>query len=398
MLGIPMKQKSSFSCIRHVRVSALIVALCALAAGAKSQKMVMHFFGSPTCGECLEIKETLLKPLANEHADKIELRIYDIESDTGLTNAIQFEKMYGVKKTLAQELFFADTFLTGFADIMRVGKPLLLDRMNNPTTWDAVTGNPGARAPKNVEKKDALRQRMSQFTFLAITLAGIADGINPCAIATMIFLISFLTVQKRKRIEILVVGMSFTFSVFVTYLLLGVGAFEALTFLQKYLWISKAIKWSAVVFAGVVALYCFYDAIIFSRTKNVKEMKNQLSPAIKKRIHKVISGNLTSRSLVLGSLVTGFLVTLLEAVCTGQVYLPTIILMTREHGLKLQGWLYLLFYNFLFVLPLLLVMIGAYFGLTWERLSKVTQKHLTTLKIVLGIVLTALALYLALSQ
>ncbi len=33
--------------------------------------------------------------------------------------------------------------------------------------------------------------------------------------------------------------------------------------------------------------------------------------------------------------VTGFLVTLLEAVCTGQVYLPTIILMTRAEGLRL---------------------------------------------------------------
>jgi cytochrome c biogenesis protein CcdA len=97
----------------------------------------------------------------------------------------------------------------------------------------------------------------------------------------------------------------------------------------------------------------------------------------------------------MGALITGFLVTLLEAVCTGQVYLPTIVLMTREEGLRAKGWAYLILYNILFVLPLLVIMVLAYFGLTWEKLAKKTQKHMVMLKTLLGFVLLLLALFLA---
>jgi thiol:disulfide interchange protein len=126
-------------------------------------------------------------------------------------------------------------------------------------------------------------------------------------------------------------------------------------------------------------------------------MLNQLPKALKLRIHKVISGQLSSRSLVIGAIVMGFLVTLLEAVCTGQVYLPTIVLMTRQEGLRLTGWLYLIFYNFLFVLPLLIVMVLAYFGMTWNTLAKTTQKHMTLLKVLLGLMLLGLAVFLGIS-
>jgi len=90
-------------------------------------------------------------------------------------------------------------------------------------------------------------------------------------------------------------------------------------------------------------------------------------------------------------------VTLLEAVCTGQVYLPTIILMTRQDGLRGIGWIYLIMYNFLFIVPLLVVVVLAYFGLRWERLAKITQKHLAFIKILIGVLLCGLAAFLAIA-
>ena len=45
-------------------------------------KLILHFFGSPTCGECLEIKEAILYPAAKKHAGKIDLRTYDVDSDS----------------------------------------------------------------------------------------------------------------------------------------------------------------------------------------------------------------------------------------------------------------------------------------------------------------------------
>jgi cytochrome c biogenesis protein CcdA len=213
----------------------------------------------------------------------------------------------------------------------------------------------------------------------------------------MIFLISFLTLRKRKRKEILLVGLIYTATVFVTYTGLGLGAFRLITALEKYHLVSEIIRWLSVTLAGSVALFSFIDAIKYARGKKPEEMTLQLPKAVKKSIHNVINKHINSRSLIIGTIVTGFLVTLLEAVCTGQVYLPTIIIMTRIDGFRGQGLLWLLYYNFLFVLPLLIVMVAAYFGLTWERLANFTQKHLTALKVLLGVVMLGIAVYLGMS-
>ena len=365
----------------------------AVTAAEMTPKLILDFFGTPTCGECAKIKTTILWPLADSLPDKLDLRIHDIETDSGLQLAMKMEKKFGIKTSSPQELFFPDTFLLGYESIQKTGRAMIDRYLADPGKWKAH--DVAAVPADTVRFSETLKQRFQKFTFVQIALAGLVDGINPCAIATMIFLISFLAVKKRKRSEVLLVGLTFTLAVFVTYLLLGLGAFKAFALLSAYHWIATAVRWLAVAFAGVIAIICFRDAVVYAVTGKAKDIKIQLSPAMKSRIHKTISGNISGSSLFIGTAVTGFLVTLLEAVCTGQMYLPTIILMTRAEGLRLTGWLYLIFYNFLFVLPLLIVMVLAYYGLRWDDLSRATQKHLPLLKTVMGIVLIGLAVFLA---
>ncbi len=353
--------------------------------------LVVHYFGSASCGECLEIRTRLLQPLHEEHAHSLDIRLHETEDEAAFDLMVKLEKAYGVTTPAPQELFLPDTVLLGFEPIMRDARRLIEARLADRSTWTepVLDGDSSAGGTRT------LKERFGQFSFWGIVAAGLVDGVNPCAIATMIFLISFLATQKRKRSEVLSIGLAFTAAVYVTYFLIGLGAFRLLTALGIYQWLSALIKWSAVALAGGLALYSFRDALVYGRTGKAQDIKLQLPKAVKMRIHKVISGNLSSGSLVMGSVVTGFLVTLLEAVCTGQVYLPTIILMTRDEGLRLQGLLYLAFYNFLFVLPLLAIMVFAYYGLTWNELSKATQKHMVSIKVLLGVVLAALAVFLA---
>lgn len=370
-----------------------ILMLTSLLWAADTPKLTLHFFGSRTCGECLEIKQTLLKPLAENYPEKLEILFHEMENEKDFQLQMAMEKEYGLMETSPQLLFFPDTFLAGYENIMENALGMIDTYLSQPEKWTARKMD-----VDTTKFKDELKNRFREFSFLAILGAGLVDGVNPCAIATMIFLISFLAMKKRERREILAVGLSFTLAVFLTYLLLGIGAFQALTLLDQYRIVSKIIKWSAVVFAAGISLFSFIDAFRYKSSGKTSDIKLQLPKSIKLRIHRVISANLSGSRLIFGAFITGFLVTLLEAVCTGQVYLPTIILMTRESGLKLKGWLYLLFYNFLFVLPLLLIMILAYFGLTWNRLSKTTVRYLPVLKILLGIVVGALAVFLAVSM
>ena len=359
-------------------------------AGAHN-RLTLDFFGSPTCGECMQIKQEILFPMEKKHP-VIDLKIHDIDTDSGYKMVMAMEDKFKVPTSSSIELFFPDTFLIGAEDILKNGQRMILRYLEQPETWV-----PRDIGEDTTSLSGRLVERFSGFSFLGILTAGIIDGINPCAIATMIFLISFLATQKRKRREVLAISLSFTAAVFMTYLGMGVGAFKALSFLQRYLWVSQTIRWGAASLAVIFGLLSFRDAIVFHKTGKTSEIALQLPEAVKKRIHKVISGNLSGKSLVIGAVVTGFLVTLLEAVCTGQVYLPTIVLMTRQKGLQLTGWLYLIFYNFLFVLPLLIVMILAFFGLRWDRLAKTTRKNMVAIKVALGCVLCGLAIFIILA-
>ena len=381
--------KIYLSFITFIFLPSLYLPIC-LAESTATDKLTVYFFGSSTCGECQEIKQVLLEPLAQKYSDKLSVQYHNIDDEKSFQLLMKFEKEFNIVEAYPQELFLPDTFLAGYEPIIESGEELIEKYLSNPEKWVKRS-----TAIDTTQYKKDLEKRIERFTFLGVFAAGLIDGVNPCAIATMIFLISFLATQKRKRLEVLIIGLSFTGAVFITYLLMGLGAFKALTVLEQYYWISEVIRWSAVALAGIVAIVSFVDAFSYSKSGETESIKLQLPKPIKLKIHKIISGNLTGTQLVTGAVVTGFLVTLLEAICTGQVYLPTIVLMTKSAGFQLKGWLYLVFYNFLFVLPLLIVMILAYYGLKWDKLAKTTQKHLTLIKILFGIVLGGLAFFLA---
>jgi thiol:disulfide interchange protein len=359
-------------------------------------KLVLHFFGSSTCGECAEIKAEVLSPLQRQYPDQLDIRMHDVDTREGFQLLMRLEKQHDVTESKPTALFFPDTALLGFDAIYGNARSLVAYYLQSPEKWKATSEIP-SEAPGSMD--ETLRSRFERFSFLAIFTAGLVDGVNPCAIATMIFLISFLAVQKRPRRDIWVIGLAFTGAVFLTYLLLGLGIFRALTALRPYRWLTEALRWVAVALAAVVGLISLLDAFRYKRTQKTGDITLQLPARVKRLIHRVIKSRLSSGKLVVGAVVTGFLVTLLEAVCTGQVYLPTIVLMTRGDAgsLRLTGWTLLLCYNALFVLPLLIVIILAAYGLRWDQLARMSRKRLSLLKIALGVVLLVLAGFLALA-
>lgn len=398
MLGRRLGAKKALSMqpTHTARQTVLAIVLAALPILGQTQvggKLVVRFFGSSTCGECLEIREELLKPLATAYPAAIEFKNYNIDTDEGLKLLIKLEELYGIKESSAQTLFLPDTFLTGFEAIMALGKKMIMARIQSRAR-DMAAGIDGGGS----DILDFLKAKSRTWGFFFGTVAtGLADGVNPCAIATMIFLVSFLAMQKRKRSQVLLIGLAYTATVYLTYFAMGIGLKESVQRLSGYYVISQLIRWGAFAAAVAVALYSFRDALVYAKTGRAQDIKLQLPKAVKLQIHKVISANLGGASLLAGAVVTGFLVTILEAICTGQMYLPYIVAMARHGELRLRGLAYLAFYNFLFVLPLLIVMVLAYYGLQWGDLAKKTQKNMVLLKVLLGLVMTGLAVYLALA-
>ena len=98
--------------------------------------------------------------------------------------------------------------------------------------------------------------------------------------------------------------------------------------------------------------------------------------------------------LLFSALVTGFLVSLLEAVCTGQVYLPTISFVLKSTTLKLAALGYLLLYNIMFIAPLIVIFVLALLGTTSQQFWGFLKKHLGLIKILMVILFFGLGIYL----
>jgi hypothetical protein len=388
---------------KKIALSAVITAVLLMAAASllyatdinsddTSAPLELYFFGSNVCIQCLEIKNDILIPLERLHGEKIKIHYHDIDNPESFELMYRLERQFGVTHGSPIELFFPDTVLLGFEPITASARAMIEERLNDPSRQLAfVIDEPAG------DINAALRDRFARFTFWAIIVAALIDSVNPCSIASLIFLLSFLAAQKRKRSDILKIGLLFTATVFFTYLMFGVGAFKAIAYLQRFYWVKLFIKWSAVACAGILGIISFVDAFRYKKSGDTKDIKIQLPKKVKLLIHKVITKNLTGKRLIVGTIIAGFLVTVLDAICTVEVYLPVLVLMAQSSDgeLKLTGWLYLILYNLIFVTPLLIVMIAAYYGLTWNRLAKMTQRNLTLVKIGLGTVLIGLAVFLA---
>ena len=92
--------------------------------------------------------------------------------------------------------------------------------------------------------------------------------------------------------------------------------------------------------------------------------------------------------------VIGFLVSLFEFLCTGQVYLPTIVYILSVPSLSSQALFYLILYNALFVTPIVLIFVFAYFGTTAHQFQQILVREAALIKILTAILFIVLASYM----
>jgi hypothetical protein len=112
------------------------------------------------------------------------------------------------------------------------------------------------------------------------------------------------------------------------------------------------------------------------------------------KIHALLKKGLNYHFLIPGIFCIGILVTILESVCTGQVYIPTLVLLSREYGASSRWFGYLLLYNCAFIVPLLFLFAVAYFGIGKSRLLKWSRRQIVIGKILLGTFFILMALFM----
>lgn len=347
------------------------------------------YFHKRGCQKCTRASE-VLKRLKTEYPQVVVEMKYAKEN-RGLLEAMgALYNVPEVKRLTTPAVFIGEEYLLDELHEARleaiVGKYLSTGVASRLLEAEEKTG----------EAESEIVKRFSAFGTLAVAGAGLLDGINPCAFATIVFFISYMGLVGRKRKEMLIAGGAFAAAVFATYLLIGMGALKFLSFLNEFSVVAKCVYLLAAIGTFTLAFLSLYDAIKAKQGK-VKEMSLQLPKSLKLRIHKVIREQTRTSGVIIGALVIGFAISALELVCTGQVYLPTITFVMGVEEMRGHALSYLVLYNLMFVTPLLVVFGFVYWGTTSIQLGGVLQRHLMPVKLGTGVLLFGLGIWLFLS-
>lgn len=306
----------------------------------------IYYFHQTGCKECNRA-EILLSHLG-QYYNNVKIHRFDILDDT---NKILFEglavrnKIPNEKRLLIPAIIIGDDYLIKDDISLRNIDPLLTKYAAGSPRFDTVhLANAG----------HSIFVRYSKFSIFGIMSAGLLDGLNPCAFATLIFFVSYLLFIGKLRRDVILMAIFFILAVFATYFTIGIGAYNALKYLSGFDTIAKLIFITFGIIAFILGILSLRDYFV-ARRGDLDKMLLQLPLGIKKRIHKDIKEKSAVGGIILGSLLAGFLVSLLEFGCTGQVYLPTITFMISKAGIALKPLLALLLYNIMFILPLIAI-------------------------------------------
>ena len=326
--------------------------------GENYDRRFVYYF-SPSCRDCREFLEREIPRLEEETGLSIGLERVNIYDEEGMARLRERLEQAGIQTDALPILDTGDFILAGDSEIR--------------DSLEAVLK--GEYRPGSEQVSSAA---MAVPLWALVGGAGLLDGINPCAFSTLIFLLAYLGLRERDRREILAVGISFTLTVFITYTAVGAGAFLFLKKSMGYPWISAFLKWggaSVLLVLGLLSMRDWYRV----KKGETSDLTLQLSPRMKKAVHRSVRGGVRSALPVLGACGMGFFVTIYELGCTGQIYLPTLYLMIRKG--EGSGILLLILYNLAFILPLAVVFLLAYRGLTSEKLGVWFREKLGTVKI-----------------
>jgi hypothetical protein len=190
-----------------------------------------------------------------------------------------------------------------------------------------------------------------------------------------------------------------------TYLAIGLGIFRGFYELENFYLLLRGTYFALAVLCFSMAFLNLKDLYVYNKTKSTESLKVKLPKAIRSRINAIISkyyrkGRDTKPQsligLILSTIIVGFLVSLLEAVCTGQVYLPTIVFILKEPELRFRALFFLLLYNSMFVAPLLFILILAVLGTASKRIEEFFRNRISLVKILMFVLFLGLGIFIIL--
>ncbi len=368
------------------------------------QPVRLTVFYDSGCAACLGFYKGYLEPLAKHfEGSALELEMVDTESSGGVENLERLLTMkdqyriggqpgkifgfIGERAFLSSDQLEAELYDTILAELQHPTEPPLAPVRAAQDYGPSLPDESAGGAPRTMRV-------FGDLSGPAVFAGGLIDGLNPCAFATAVFLIALLARLGHSRPTVIAAGTAFSLSVWVTYFLLGRGLLRSLELLGDKLLTVKLLNGAIAALSLYVAWLQVRDVHWLRTGIATRELSVQTPQTVKQWLHRFLREGLSRPSasaVALGAALAGVAVTLLEAVCTGQIYLPVLQALASTPEVQGRVTALLAVYCTGFVVPLVAVVVLAVRGVSSEALAAWARRHLVAAKLGLAGLLVVLA-------
>lgn len=215
-------------------------------------------------------------------------------------------------------------------------------------------------------------------TLTVVLTSAAIDSINPCAIGVLILMVSVIMGSSKGNTKrLLLLGGSYIFAIFATYLLAGLGLVYFLSaipiVIAEYLSLFVGLL---VILAGLLEIKDFFWY--------GKGFSLEIPGPAAKKIHDWAN----SRNTVGGVMLLGAFVAGVELPCTGAPYLAIITIL--RINFDMMAFIMMVIYNVVFVLPLIVILIMVAGGAKIGSVKKWKEENKSAMRMFIGLLLVAL--------
>ena len=329
-----------------------------------------------------EIKELLF---AKALSEKLENKVFDIAKperaefsgiafpDSGFLPYAEFENAIKIK--------FVKNEISNGTNISENPAEPKPSQLNRPATQEN-------QPVEEIELPIIGKIKTEKLSLPTLTfLIALADGFNPCAFFVLTFLLAALISLTGARKKILLVGGIFIFFSALFYFLFMSVLLNVFK-LGREISVLTLIAGAIAVFAGIVNIkdyFFFQKGISLTLPKSRKE----------RFLARVKNLGLakSALALIIGTMVIAATVSIYELLCTFGFPMIYARILTLKELPSLEYYLYLIFYNLIYVIPLAVIVL--IFAITLGR-KTFPQIWVKRLKLISGFMILSLGLILIL--